>query len=113
MRNWFPYLRTYSITKCLKISTLVVAFKDVSAWIVFNLSKKVFSETEIKVQEKGVGFAPIHNKINDPELRKDFEEFCRRIRIKCHFCNVAKPQFSEIPAFTPSPHGSHLKVILT
>ena len=31
--------------------------------------------------EKGLDFAPIQNKINEPELRKDFEEFCRRMRI--------------------------------
>ena len=50
--------------------------------IVFNLSRKVFSDVEIKVLEKGLDFAPIQNKINEPELRKDFEEFCRRMRIK-------------------------------
>ena len=40
---------------------------------VLNLSKKVLPETEIKVLEKGLFFAPIQNKINEPELRKDFE----------------------------------------
>ena len=49
---------------------------------VFNLSRKVISEVEIKVLEKGLDFAPIQNKINEPELRKDFEEFCRCMRIK-------------------------------
>ena len=49
---------------------------------VFNLSRRVLSEDEIKVLEKGLDFAPIQNKVNEPELRKDFEEFCRRMRIK-------------------------------
>ena len=26
---------------------------------------------------------PVREKINEPELRKDFEGFCRRMRIKC------------------------------
>ena len=43
--------------------------------IVFNLSKKVLTDTEIRVLEKDLGFAPILNKINDPGLRTDFEDF--------------------------------------
>ena len=38
---------------------------------VFNLSKKVLTETEIRVLEKGLGFAPIQKSLNEPELRKD------------------------------------------
>ena len=69
--------------------------------IVFNLSRKVFSDVEIKVLEKGLDFAPIQNKINEPELRKDFEEFCRRMRIKWHFRNEPTQDFSSKPAFSP------------
>ena len=49
---------------------------------VFNLSHRVLTETEIKVLEKGLDYAPIQKKINEPELRKDFSEFCRRMRNK-------------------------------
>ena len=49
---------------------------------VFNLSNKVLTEDEIKVLEKGLEFAPIQRKVNEPELRQDFENFCRRMRIK-------------------------------
>ena len=42
---------------------------------VFNLSKKVLSDMEIKILEKGLDYAPIQNKINEPELRRDFEDF--------------------------------------
>ena len=55
---------------------------------------------EIKVLRKGLDFSPIQNKINVPELRKDFQEFCGRMRIKWHVRNDVTPQFSEIPAFT-------------
>ena len=58
---------------------------------VFDFSKKVFSETEIKVIAKGLDFAPIQNKINGPKLKKDSEELCRRMRIKWHFNNDVTP----------------------
>ena len=43
---------------------------------VFNLSGRVLFESEIRVLEKGLDFAPFQRKVNEPELRKDFEEFC-------------------------------------
>ena len=67
---------------------------------VFNLSSKVYGYRN-KFFEKGLDFAPIQNKINQPELRKDFEEFCRRMRSKWHFRNNISGNFSEKPAFTP------------
>ena len=67
---------------------------------IFNLTSKVFTDTEINILEKGLGFAPIQNKINQPELRKDFEEFCRRLRIKWYFRNDISENFTEKPAFT-------------
>ena len=50
--------------------------------IIFNLSNRVLSDAEIKIIEKSLDIAPIQKKINELELRKDFEEFCRRMRIK-------------------------------
>ena len=48
----------------------------------FNLRNKVLTEGKIKVLEKGLDFAPIQRKVNQPELRQDFENFCRHMRIK-------------------------------
>ena len=45
----------------------------------FNLSNWVLTDTEIKVLEKDLDFAPIQKKINEPELRSYFNEFCRRM----------------------------------
>ena len=42
---------------------------------VFELSKKVHPETEIKILEKGLDFAPIQKTLNEPELRKDLRNF--------------------------------------
>ena len=66
---------------------------------VFNLSRRVLSEDEIKVLEKGLDFSPIQNKVNQPELRKHFDEFCPQMRIKWHFRNEPSENFSTIPAF--------------
>ena len=49
--------------------------------IIFNLSHRVLSDAEIKILEKTLDFALILMKINEPELRKYFEEFCR-VRIR-------------------------------
>ena len=46
---------------------------------VFNLSKKVFTETAISVLERGLNFAPIQKSLHEPELRKDFEKFSHRM----------------------------------
>ena len=69
----------------------------------FNLSHRVLSDAETKTLEKGLGFGPIQRKINEPErfkeLRKDFEEFCRRMRTKWHFRNGTTSDFSNVTAF--------------
>ena len=86
---------------------------------IFNLSHRVLSDAEIKILEKGLDFAPIQRKINEPELRKDFEEFCRRMRIKWYFRNEPTSDFSNIPDFAPKsawkqPKGHpNLEVFLT
>ena len=38
--------------------------------------------------------------MNEPELRRDFEEFHRRMRIKWYFQNEISENFSEVPAFS-------------
>ena len=52
---------------------------------IFNFDNRVLTDTEIKVLEKGLDFALIQKKINEPELRSDFNKFCRRMRLKWHF----------------------------
>ena len=37
---------------------------------------------KLNYSKKGLDFVPIQQRINEPELRKDFNEFCRRMRIK-------------------------------
>ena len=68
---------------------------------VFKLSSKILTDTQTNILEKGFDFAPIQNKNNEPEPRKDFEEICRRMRIMRYFCDDISEKISEKPAFTP------------
>ena len=49
---------------------------------VFNLSNKVLCQTEIGVLEKSLGFVPTPNTINEADLRREFNEFSRKMRCK-------------------------------
>ena len=65
---------------------------------VFNLSKKVLSQTEINMLEKGLGFSPTPSFINEADLRRDFNEFSRKTKCKWYFRNEAQVG-KEIPTF--------------
>ena len=62
---------------------------------VFNLSRKVLSDTEIKILEKSLDYTPIKNKVNEPELRQEFDEFSRKMLLKWYFRNEATTDFRE------------------
>ena len=86
---------------------------------IFNLSRKILTDSKIKVLEKGLDYVPIQSKINEPKLRNDFEEFCRRMHLKWYFHNEPNSEFSETPSFTlksswkpPKGHPS-LEVLLS
>ena len=66
---------------------------------VFNLSKKVPTEKEIKALEKGLDFTPIQKTLNEPELTKYFEKFSCRMRCRWYFHNEVSYNFSETPPF--------------
>ena len=53
----------------------------------FNLSKKVLTETEISVLGEGLGLAPTPTKINETDLTADFNKFARKMRCKWLFRN--------------------------
>ena len=44
-------------------------------------------------------FSSIQRRINEPELRNDSNEFCRRMRIKWNFRNEPSQDFSEAYTF--------------
>ena len=56
---------------------------------------------EIKILEIGFDYAPIQNKINEPDSRKDLEDFTSRMRFTWYFRNEPILAFSESPSFTP------------
>ena len=51
--------------------------------------------------EKGLGFVPTPNIINDGDFRRRFAEFSRKMRCKWYFRDEPSPNFSEVPAFRP------------
>ena len=66
---------------------------------VFNLSKKVLSDTEIRVLSKGLSFVPTPSAINEMQLRDDFAEFSRRMRCRWYFRNEVSEDFGQVPSF--------------
>ena len=59
----------------------------------------MLTDGEIKILEKGLDFAPIQRKINEPELKQDFKDFCRSMRLKWYFWDE-RQEFSENPVFS-------------
>ena len=66
--------------------------------------------------KKGLDFAPIQKTLNEPEIRKDFEEFSDRMRCNWHFRYEVSENSSETPSFRPKSvskppkgHLNHLK----
>ena len=68
---------------------------------VFNLSQRVLSEIQIPILEEGLDLAPIQKSINEAELRKDFEDFSRRMGIKWNFRDQTSKNFSDEPTLRP------------
>ena len=67
---------------------------------IFNLSKNVLSEMEINIFEKGLDYILIQIKINKLDLRRDFEDFARQMRLKWYFRNEPTSSFRERQPFT-------------
>ena len=77
---------------------------------VFNLSKKVLSETEIKVLEKGLGFSPTPSFINEADLQRDFDDFARKMRCKWYFRNKVNIYLLKFLHVSLNLHGIPQKV---
>ena len=75
---------------------------------IFNLSHRVLTDTEIKVLERGLDFLPIQRKINESELRPDFNEFCRRMRLNGIF-RMSLKVLIKYKLLHLNQHGIHLR----
>ena len=56
-------------------------------------------ETETGVLKRGLGFVRTPNLINEENLRRDFNDFSRKIKCKWYFKNKPSDDFNEVPAF--------------
>ena len=85
----------------------------------FNLSRRVLSESEIRLLSKGLKFVPTPVSINRAQLKLDLEEFGRRLKLKYHFRNHVSENFSHIPSYrppsdwTPEINDVHLEMYLS
>ena len=68
-----------------------------SSETVFNLNWNILTDTEINILEKWLDCALVHRKINEPEFRSDFVEFCWRVGTKWYFHNEPTPDFRNVP----------------
>ena len=64
----------------------------------------MLTDAEIKVLEKVLEFAPIQRKINEPELKQDFNDFSRRMSLKWYFRDEIQ-EFSETKSTWNTPKG--------
>ena len=69
----------------------------------FSSSRKVLTETEIRFFEKGLGFGPTPTRINESDLKRDFNEFPRKMRCKWYFRSESTENVSEKPVFSILP----------
>ena len=72
----------------------------------------MLTDTEIKILEERLDFAPTQLQINEAELKQDFKDFCRSLHLSWYFWDE-RQEFSETPAFStkssqnpPSGHPS-------
>ena len=100
-REILDILEKFGNVEKAKEHDVVTSLGRLRGYFCSDTSHRVLSNAEIEVFEKGLYFAPIQRKINEPELGEDVEEFCRRMRVKCHFRNKPSKSFSNKPAFSP------------
>ena len=83
---------------------------------VFDLSRKVLSQTEISILDKGLRFVPASNMIHEADFRLDFNQISRKMWSKWYFRDEPSKAFSKIPTFrsktTWKPPASNLCVEL-
>ena len=75
-----------------------------------NISRKVLTETEIRVLEKGLGFAPTPTGINESDLKRDFNKFSRKMRCKWYFEISPQKTFQRNQPLMLNVTGIHVKV---
>ena len=66
---------------------------------VINLTRRNLSSAEISLLLKGLKFVPAANKIDQAKLKREVEEYGRKLRLMWHFRNDERPFSQE--RFTP------------
>ena len=58
----------------------------------------MLTDTEIKILEERLDFAPTQLQISETELKQNFKDFCRSLRLKWYFWDE-RQEFSKLQHF--------------
>ena len=84
---------------------------------VINLSKRNLSSAEISLLSKGLKFVPTANKIDQAKLKRELEEYGRKLRLMWHFRNDERPfckhRFKPKSTFNPTNRDAVIETYLS
>ena len=66
---------------------------------IINLSKRNLSRSEISLLSKGLKFAPSANEIDRAKLKREMEEYGRKLRLMWHFRNNERTFSTDLSLF--------------
>ena len=84
---------------------------------VINLSRRNLSSAEISLLSKGLKFVPTANKIDQAKLKRELEEYGRKLRLMWHFRNDERPfckdRFKPKSTFNPRNKDASIETYLS
>ena len=84
---------------------------------VINLSRRNLSSAEISLLSKGLKFVPTANKIDQAKLKRELEEYGRKLRLMWHFRNDERPfckdRFKPKSTFNPRNKDAVIETYLS
>ena len=84
---------------------------------VMNLSRRNLSSAEISLLSKGLKFVPTANKIDQAKLKRELEEYGRKLRLMWHFRNDERPfckdRFKPKSTFNPRNKDAGIETYLS
>ena len=84
---------------------------------VINLSRRNLSSAEISLLSKGLKFVPTANKIDQANLKRELEEYGRKLRLMWHFRNDERPfsqeRFKPKSTFNPRNKDAVIETYLS
>ena len=90
---------------------------DLKVNLSVNLSRRNLSSAEISLLSKGLKFVPTANKIDQAKLKRELEEYGRKLRLMWHFRNDERPfsqeRFKPKSTFNPRNKDAVIETYLS